>query len=71
MALFTYQCSNEECEMEEFDKIVPISARDEEQTCPVCQIAGCQRKKVVLTNFRLTGTGFYATDYKNNSNHQG
>ena len=63
MAMFTYVCENEECEVEEFDHITRISLRDEPQICPECGNEECLRRKIVRTNFKLTGQGFYATDY--------
>ena len=67
MPIYTYICPHEECKNKEFDLIVKLVHRDSLKICPECQSDECKRKEIVLSNFKLKGSGFYATDYGSSS----
>ena len=58
MPIYEYRCP--ECG-HEFEKMQKVDAPVPE--CPDCESSEVE-KKVSLSSFQLTGSGFYATDYK-------
>lgn len=58
MPIYEYRCP--ECGAE-FEKMQKVD--DPAPECPECGVDKAE-KKISLSSFQLTGTGFYATDYK-------
>lgn len=58
--IYEYQCTNCGRTVEEMQRITDKPL----QTCPSCK--GKLRRLISLTSFQLKGTGWYATDYKDN-----
>ena len=68
MATYTYQCLNEECELEGFKKNRPMSEYKEPADCPDCGTS-CERAQGDwCKNFRLIGPNWYAGGYHGASN---
>ena len=65
MPIYEYRC--EECghELETIQKI----SEDPLVTCPACN-SDALKKKVSAAGFRLKGTGWYETDFKNKSDNK-
>ncbi len=65
MPIYEYMCTNSSCEheLEAMQKI----ADDRLVFCPSCGEASL-KKKISAASFRLKGTGWYETDFKNNGN---
>jgi len=59
--IYEYQCENCEHEMEAIQKISDAPLKD----CPECKQEAL-RKLVSAAAFKLTGTGWYVTDFKDN-----
>ena len=59
MPIYEYQCDNCDYKLECIQKI----DEDPLLTCPRCE-ADSLRKLVSAASFRLKGTGWYATDFK-------
>lgn len=61
MPIYEYQCKACDNSLEILQKIsdAPLT------TCPSCEQETLQ-KKISATGFRLKGTGWYETDFKNN-----
>ncbi len=59
MPIYEYQCEHCEHEMEAIQRISDAPLKD----CPECKQATL-RKLVSATAFKLTGTGWYETDFK-------
>ena len=62
MPIYEYQCENCEHKMEAIQKISDAPLKD----CPVCK-QETLRKLVSAAAFKLTGTGWYETDFKHNN----
>ena len=62
MPIYEYQC--EACG-EQLDKLQKMSDAPL-TTCPNCE-KETLKKKISASGFRLKGTGWYATDFKNNT----
>lgn len=60
MPIFEFSCQDEKCKYK-FEKIV-FKKEDYPKVCPKC--GGKIKKIISKSNFILTGSGFYATDYK-------
>ena len=60
MPIYQYQCDQCSHEMEAIQKISDAKLVD----CPACG-APALRKKVTAAAFKLKGTGWYETDFKN------
>lgn len=60
MPIYAYQCKACGHEMEALQKISDAPLTD----CPVCHEAALH-KKVTAAAFRLSGSGWYETDFKN------
>ena len=60
MPIYQYQCDQCSHEMEAIQKISDAKLVD----CPECGAAAL-RKKVTAAEFKLKGTGWYETDFKN------
>lgn len=60
MAMFTYTCSDSECDTI-FDKIV--QSKDEDVECPECGSSANRRKFYGGHGIKYEADGFYATDY--------
>jgi putative FmdB family regulatory protein len=60
--IYEYKCSQCGHELESLQKITDAPLTD----CPVCGKSTLQ-KLTSAAGFQLKGTGWYATDYKNNS----
>ena len=58
MPIYEYECSCGNA----FEKLESISSTDKETTCPKC--GGTAKRKISLSSYHLTGSGFYNTDYK-------
>lgn len=59
MPIYVYQCNKCKKEIEIFQRITDPPIKK-------CKNCGSNLKKLISkTSFILTGTGFYATDYKN------
>lgn len=58
MPIYEYQCESCEARSEHIEKMSADSTRD----CPQC--AGKMKRQISRTNFKLVGSGWYATDYK-------
>lgn len=63
MPIYEYQCGHCQHELEALQKMVDLPLRD----CPACQ-QPTLIKKVSAAGFRLSGNGWYETDFK--SHHQ-
>ncbi len=61
MPIYEYQCDNCQHQFEVMQKINDAKLQD----CPECQQASL-RRLVSMAGFQLKGTGWYATDFKNN-----
>ena len=61
MPIYEYQCENCEHKMEAIQKISDAPLKD----CPECK-QETLRKLVSAAAFKLTGTGWYVTDFKDN-----
>ena len=61
MPIYEYQCQYCEHKMEAIQKISDEPLKD----CPECK-QGVLRKLVSAAAFKLTGTGWYVTDFKDN-----
>jgi len=59
LPIYEYQCTKCGRRVEMMQKITDESL----QTCPSCK--GRLKRLMSITSFRLKGTGWYATDYKN------
>ncbi len=59
MPIYDYQCTSCDHELETLQKISAAPLID----CPVCQ-KPTLRKKVSAAAFRLSGSGWYETDFK-------
>jgi len=59
--IYEYQCENCEHKMEAIQKISDAPLKD----CPECK-QETLRKLVSAAAFKLTGTGWYVTDFKDN-----
>jgi putative FmdB family regulatory protein len=62
MPIYEYQCQSCGHELEKLQKMSDAPLTD----CPACDTDGLQ-KKVSAAGFRLKGTGWYETDFKNKS----
>ena len=62
MPIYEYKCTACEHEFEALQKI----SENPLQTCPSCQ-QDTLKKKVSATAFRLSGSGWYETDFKSNN----
>ena len=62
MPIYEYQCEHCEHKMEAIQKISDAPLKD----CPECK-QGTLRKLVSAAAFKLTGTGWYETDFKHNN----
>jgi putative FmdB family regulatory protein len=60
LPIYEYQCTNCGRTVEEMQRITDEPL----QKCPSCK--GKLRRLISLSSFQLKGTGWYATDYKNN-----
>jgi len=60
--IYEYQCQHCEHKMEAIQKISDHPLKD----CPECK-QGALRKLVSAAAFKLTGTGWYETDFKHNN----
>lgn len=60
MPIYQYQCDQCNHELEALQKISDAKLTD----CPECG-ASALRKKVTAAAFKLKGTGWYETDFKN------
>jgi putative FmdB family regulatory protein len=61
MAIYEYQCLNEECG-EEFELLLPMSECDTPQVCPVC---GADTEKLVSqSDFILKGDGWFGKAHR-------
>jgi putative FmdB family regulatory protein len=60
LPIYEYQCTNCGRTVEEIQRITDEPLRK----CPTCK--GKLRRLISLTSFQLKGTGWYATDYKDN-----
>ena len=61
MPIYEYQCEHCEHKMEAIQKISDAPLKD----CPECE-QKTLRKLVSAAAFKLTGTGWYVTDFKDN-----
>ncbi|TQV86105.1 zinc ribbon domain-containing protein [Exilibacterium tricleocarpae] len=59
MPIYEYQCQSCQHEMEALQKMSDAPLRD----CPACQQPQL-KKKISAAGFRLTGSGWYETDFK-------
>jgi putative FmdB family regulatory protein len=59
MPIYEYQC--EKCHWV-FENLFMHPVRGKKNRCPVC--GGIGLRIMSASNFRLRGSGFYATDYK-------
>ena len=62
MPIYEYQCQNCEHKMEAIQKISDKPLKD----CPECE-QDTLRKLVSAAAFKITGTGWYETDFKHNN----
>ncbi len=62
MPIYEYQCQDCGHELEKLQKMSDAALTD----CPSCDTASLV-KKVSAAGFRLKGTGWYETDFKNKS----
>ena len=62
MPIYEYQCQDCGHELEKIQKMSDSPLTD----CPQCKQTKLV-KKISAAGFRLTGTGWYATDFKNKS----
>ena len=60
MPIYEYACSNCGHQLEAFQKLSDPPLED----CPECE-QGALKKLVSAASFRLKGTGWYETDFKN------
>ncbi len=60
MPIYEYQCQNCGYELEKLQKMSDAPLKD----CPNCKQSTLS-KKVSAAGFRLKGTGWYETDFKN------
>jgi putative FmdB family regulatory protein len=60
LPIYEYQCTNCGRTVEEMQRITDEPLKK----CPYCK--GKLRRLISLTSFQLKGTGWYATDYKDN-----
>jgi putative FmdB family regulatory protein len=60
LPIYEYQCTNCGRTVEEMQRITDKPL----QKCPYCK--GKLRRLISLSTFQLKGTGWYATDYKDN-----
>ncbi|MBQ3033940.1 MAG: zinc ribbon domain-containing protein [Deferribacterales bacterium] len=58
MPIYEYQCSCGNI----FEKLESINSQDKEASCPKC--GNTAKRKISLSSYHLTGSGFYNTDYK-------
>ena len=65
MPIYEYQCQSCGHELEKLQKMSDAPLTD----CPSCDTDGLQ-KKISAAGFRLKGTGWYETDFKNKSTSQ-
>ena len=65
MPIYEYKCGS--CE-ERSEHIEKMSA-DNTRACPKCD--GVMKRQISRTNFKLVGSGWYATDYKTYTNPDG
>ncbi len=63
MPIYEYQCEHCEHKMEAIQRISDTPLKD----CPECK-QETLRKLVSAAAFKLTGTGWYVTDFKDNKN---
>ena len=61
MPIYEYQCQDCDHQLEKIQKMSDAPLSD----CPRCA-APSLVKKISAAGFRLKGTGWYATDFKNN-----
>lgn len=61
MPLFDFRC---QCG-HEFETITKLNDDFSTIECPQCHAVGKSTKLIGPTNFRLKGTGWYETDFKN------
>lgn len=59
MPIYEYHCDN--CS-NDFEKLTGVSESSKEAECPKCKSSA--RRKISLTSYQLTGSGFHNTDYK-------
>lgn len=60
MPIYEYQCQDCGHELEKLQKMSDAPLKD----CPSCEQPKLN-KKISASGFRLTGTGWYETDFKN------
>ena len=60
MPIYAFQCA--ECG-HNFDRLQKLSDADPE-TCPSCGASGSIRRQLTAPSFRLSGSGWYETDFK-------
>jgi len=63
MPIYDYRCTECDATFEIFHREDPVT---EKVSCPECQSLDI-RKLVSVSNFHLKGTGWYKTDYSDNS----
>jgi putative FmdB family regulatory protein len=61
MPIYEYQCTACDHQLEKLQRVSDTDLRD----CPQCNRSTLQRL-VSLSSFKLKGTGWYVTDFKNN-----
>jgi len=60
MPIYAFQCA--ECG-HSFDRLQKMSDADPD-TCPSCGATGSVRRQLTAPSFRLSGSGWYETDFK-------
>ena len=60
MPIYAFQCA--ECG-HSFDRLQKLSDADPD-TCPSCGASGGVRRQLTAPSFRLSGSGWYETDFK-------
>ena len=60
MPIYAFQCA--ECG-HSFDRLQKLSDADPD-ACPSCGVQGSVRRQLTAPSFRLSGSGWYETDFK-------
>lgn len=61
MAIYNHRCENEECEMEVFQDMRPMSEHDKEIPCPLCE--NITVKCISVPTFHLKGGCWFRDGY--------